>query len=184
MATDGHRLAMYDAGVSWPLSAGIVPRKTVGILLAAMKAGGNGAIMAQECIGVNRQMMRFIHGDWTLTTKLIDGTYPKYQKVIPAASDAFTCTLSHAQINRIPYKRGMVRLDAGAGMISFIDPERTKITMPLQGKGHAVGFNIAYLKNFTRQHGTIEVSGLKPMDPNIIRSDDPAFMGVLMPMYL
>ena len=178
VATDGRRMAIYDIGVAWTLDPAILPRKTALLLISAMKPGGNHSVLIEQ----DGMKMRFTHPEWTITSKMIDGEYPNYARTIQAPSDKFSCTISHAQISRIP----------DMGLCAIMDPENGKLTckelgevsvsVPLQGHGPRVGFNIQYLKDFTRNHGVINISSAGPGNPAMIKAEDSAFIGVLMPM--
>ncbi|MFN4057031.1 MAG: DNA polymerase III subunit beta [Roseinatronobacter sp.] len=81
VATDGHRLARIDA----PLPAGaegmpgvIVPRKTVGELRKLLEVDD-----MQIAVSVSETKVRFATPDISLTSKVIDGTFPDYSRVIP-----------------------------------------------------------------------------------------------------
>src|SRR5262249_19296433 len=91
VATDGHRLAQAEL----PLPAGaegmpgiILPRKTVHELARLIESSettisvGVSASKARFDIGTDKEIGRV-----TLTTKLIDGTFPDYGRVIPKAND-------------------------------------------------------------------------------------------------
>ncbi len=85
MATDGHRLAQCEL----PLPEGaagmpgiIVPRKTVGEVQRLIE-NGEGEIAVELSAG----KIRFTIGDVVLVSKLIDGTFPDYGRVIPANND-------------------------------------------------------------------------------------------------
>ncbi len=85
VATDGHRLAQIDL----PLPQGasgmtgvIVPRKTVGEVQRLIE--DNEASVAIE---LSQGKIRFTIGDVVLTSKLIDGTFPDYARVIPQNND-------------------------------------------------------------------------------------------------
>src|SRR5215831_18010337 len=85
VATDGHRLARFEM----PLPAGaaempgiIVPRKAVGELRKLLdEADGRVEVALSDA------KIRFVVGGVTLTSKLIDGTFPDYQRVIPTGND-------------------------------------------------------------------------------------------------
>lgn len=85
VATDGHRLARVEADAPQG-SAGmpgiIVPRKAVNEILKLVEAGGD-----DVSIEVSAAKIRLTLGEVVLTTKLIDGTFPDYQRVIPTAND-------------------------------------------------------------------------------------------------
>ena len=85
-ATDGHRLAKYVMDV--PDGAGgmpdiIVPRKAVGVIDALMDQAEGGKID----VAVNATKIRVAAGMATLTSKLIDGKFPDYNRVIPASNE-------------------------------------------------------------------------------------------------
>ncbi len=81
VATDGHRLARIDA----PLPPGaeempgvIVPRKTVNELRKLLEEDD-----AQIAVSVSETKIRFATPEISLTSKVIDGTFPDYTRVIP-----------------------------------------------------------------------------------------------------
>ncbi len=81
VATDGHRLARID--MSLPAGAEempgvIVPRKTVGELRKLLDDDD-----MQIAVSVSETKVRFATPDMTLTSKVIDGTFPDYTRVIP-----------------------------------------------------------------------------------------------------
>ena len=85
MATDGHRLAQVEL----PLPEGaagmpgiIVPRKTVGEVQRLIETGEG-----EVAIELSAGKIRFTIGNVVLTSKLIDGTFPDYGRVIPANND-------------------------------------------------------------------------------------------------
>src|ERR1700732_4952410 len=85
VATDGHRLAQMQ--LELPKGAAgmpgiIVPRKTVSEVLRLMEDNE-----AEVAIELSSGKIRFTVGDARLTSKLIDGTFPDYARVIPLAND-------------------------------------------------------------------------------------------------
>src|SRR5947207_252864 len=81
VATDGHRLAQVD--LEAPAGAAgmpgiIVPRKTVGEVQRLIEDADT-----EVGIELSQTKMRFSIGDVVLTSKLIDGTFPDYARVIP-----------------------------------------------------------------------------------------------------
>ena len=81
VATDGHRLALADAPApkgATGMPGVIVPRKTIGELKRLLD---DAADMVE--IAVSPQKVRFALGDAVLTSKLIDGSFPEYARVIP-----------------------------------------------------------------------------------------------------
>jgi DNA polymerase-3 subunit beta len=85
VATDGHRLARVEV----PLPAGaenipgvILPRKTVLELRKLLDE-----TQAPVAVGLSDTRVRFATDDTVLTSKLIDGTFPEYERVIPTGND-------------------------------------------------------------------------------------------------
>ncbi|WP_420569098.1 DNA polymerase III subunit beta [Thalassovita sp.] len=84
VATDGHRLARIDADL--PAGADgmpgvIVPRKTVGELRKLLDDDD-----MEIAVSVSETKIRFATPDITLTSKVIDGTFPDYTRVIPVGN--------------------------------------------------------------------------------------------------
>lgn len=82
VATDGHRLALHKMTMPDDLSTDmpgvIIPRRTINLLPAL--ATGDGDVL----IELNINKIRFTFADGTvLSSKLIDGTFPEYERVIP-----------------------------------------------------------------------------------------------------
>jgi DNA polymerase-3 subunit beta len=81
VATDGHRLARIDAELpsgAAEMPGVIVPRKTVGELRKLLDDDE-----AKIAVSVSETKIRFATPDITLTSKVIDGTFPDYTRVIP-----------------------------------------------------------------------------------------------------
>ena len=84
VATDGHRLARIDAPVptgAEDMPGVIVPRKTVGELRKLLDDDD-----MDIAVSVSETKVRFATPDITLTSKVIDGTFPDYTRVIPTSN--------------------------------------------------------------------------------------------------
>lgn len=84
VATDGHRLARIDADLpdgSADMPGVIVPRKTVAELRKLLDDDE-----MQIAVSVSETKVRFATPDITLTSKVIDGTFPDYMRVIPSGN--------------------------------------------------------------------------------------------------
>jgi DNA polymerase-3 subunit beta len=85
VATDGHRLARADVDApsgSEGMPGIIIPRKTVGEM---QKLVDNPDMTVT--VEVSDAKIRFTIGSVVMTSKLIDGTFPDYQRVIPTGND-------------------------------------------------------------------------------------------------
>ena len=196
VATDGHRLAQVEL----PLPAGakgmpgvIVPRKTVHELHRLIEGNG-GAI---KC-SVSAAKVRFEIGSVTLTSKLIDGTFPDYGRVIPQGNDKemrvsnaeFTSAVD--RVSTIASERGRaVKLNIGKNKLtlSVNNPEGGSATEEV-GVNYAsapleIGFNARYLLDISGQLEGEEARFMlyDPGSPTMIRDDsDDHALYVLMPM--
>ncbi|SMH42453.1 DNA polymerase III subunit beta [Maritimibacter sp. HL-12] len=84
VATDGHRLARIDADLppgAEEMPGVIVPRKTVGELRKLLEDDD-----AQIAVSVSETKVRFATPEIILTSKVIDGTFPDYTRVIPTGN--------------------------------------------------------------------------------------------------
>ncbi|MBT3145605.1 DNA polymerase III subunit beta [Neptunomonas phycophila] len=156
VATDGHRLATSVASVETDQTGDhqiIVPRK--GILeLARLLQHGDEPL--QLVIGANH--IRAHVGDFTFTSKLVDGKFPDYQRVIPRNGDKDVLgdrqelrkVFSRIAILSNEKYRG-VRLSLTSGFLQVManNPEQEEaeetIAIDYQGEALEIGFNVNYL---------------------------------------
>ncbi|KEA62505.1 DNA polymerase III beta subunit [Marinobacterium lacunae] len=156
VSTDGHRLATaisdveVDDGIQHQI---IVPRK--GILeLARLLQGGDNPVSL--VIGANH--IRANVGDFTFTSKLVDGKFPDYQRVIPRNGDKVLLgdrlelrqVFSRIAILSNEKYRG-VRLSLSDGMLQVManNPEQEEaeetVAVDYEGGSLEIGFNVNYL---------------------------------------
>jgi DNA polymerase III subunit beta len=155
VATDGHRLSWCElllGGTAGELQQIIVPRKGVLELQRLLDGEGN--------IGVDLGN-RHIHiqiGDVRLTSKLIDGKFPEYARVIPAQPprvmtaprEALRAALQRTSILSNEKYRG-VRLTFAPGLLTVQahNPEHEEAEDQLEvdfaGESLEIGFNVGYL---------------------------------------
>jgi len=157
VATDGHRLAIAEA----PLATGgkainaqqvIVPRK--GILELQRILTGEGEV--EITIGSNH--IRLQIGDIRFTSKLIDGKFPDYGRVIPASPgktvvierDALRAALQRTAILSNEKYRGVrVSLAKNAMRLQAHNPEQEEaqdeVEIDYKGEEIEIGFNVTYL---------------------------------------
>jgi DNA polymerase-3 subunit beta len=184
VATDGHRLALCES----TLAAGartsqqvIVPRKGVLELQRVLTDEGT----ADLAIGTNH--IRAQIGDIRFTSKLIDGRFPEYSRVIPAAAmyaiRADRDVLRQA-LQRTAVKRSVLTVQAH-------NPEQEEaeeeIEVSYEGNDLEVGFNVNYLLDALAAIDGKEVElGLTDSNSScLIRSPgNAAARYVVMPMRL
>ncbi len=154
VATDGHRLALCTAPE--PVIAAdvmvIIPRK--GVLELARLLEGDDPISL--VIGSNH--VRAANRQFTFTSKLVDGKFPEYERVLPKSPDksvvggrlalkqAFTRT---AILSNEKYRGVRLKLSADALEITANNPEQEQaeevVTVEYAGEPLEVGFNVSYL---------------------------------------
>jgi DNA polymerase III subunit beta len=196
VATDGHRLAQVELAL--PSGAAgmpgiIVPRKTVGEVQRLIEDGE-----AEVAIELSQGKIRFSIGDVVLTSKLIDGTFPDYARVIPVGNDKELVVdkkdfeASVDRVSTVSSERGRaVKLSISSGrlLLSVTNPDSGSATEELEIEYSAdpidIGFNSRYLLDIAAQIEG-EVAVLKLADagsPTLIQDRDSAgALYVLMPM--
>lgn len=157
VATDGHRLAMADAEVSTGVEAKlqvIVPRKGIQELSRLLTEDGD----SQALLTLGGNHVRVEYGDLTFTSKLIDGKFPDYERVLPKNSDKtvlvqreeFRGALSRAAILSNEKYRGIRLVLAPDTLgIDANNPEQEEaheeLAVDYKGAALEIGFNVSYL---------------------------------------
>ena len=199
VATDGHRLAQYDI----PLPEGakdmtgiIIPKKTIFELRKVLDdADGDVAI------SLNENKIKFTFSDLKVISKVIDGTFPDYTKVIPINNN------KKFKTNNLELKSAIDRVSAVAineetksKAIKFsVDNNKLNLSVESQSKGSAneeldinynsdkvdIGFNSRYIMDICNEvdGDEIDINLLDSVSPAIIldKTDENLFF-VLMPM--
>lgn len=218
VATDGHRLIMVELALpdaTGKLDGIIIPRKAVSVLLRALGkssdpvriSGGHGTLRnsttttAPDRAGQPRVSFsgKVGRASITLSTKIIDGTFPDYSRVVPKANETravFGMADIRRAIEAVARTESRVRaikLDFLPGSVRFTSKfaetgTDAGIDIPCQhnaADGFSIGFNGQYLMDLLGSLNGDEVA----MDladsaaPTLIRDPaDTAFTSVLMPM--
>ena len=199
VATDGHRLAQYDI----PLPQGaeditgiIIPKKTIYELRKVLD-DANGDVS----VSLNENKIKFSFNDLKVVSKVIDGTFPDYTKVIPQKND------KNFKTNNSDLKNAIDRVSAVAAneeskskAIKFcIENNSLILSVESQSKGSAnemidvnysgdkvdIGFNSKYIIDICNEvdGDEISISLSDSISPAIIldKTDENLFF-VLMPM--
>jgi DNA polymerase-3 subunit beta len=197
VATDGHRLSLAEAELLEPVGASqqvIVPRK--GVLELQRIVAGDGDL--ELTIGTNH--IRAQIGDIRFTSKLIDGKFPEYGRVIPAspprvmsgARDLIRQALQRTSILSNEKYRG-VRLTFGANLLTVQahNPEQEEaedqVETSFEGDDVEIGFNVTYLLDALAavDADTVEIGVTDANSSCLIRAPgDGATKFVVMPMRL
>jgi DNA polymerase-3 subunit beta len=171
----------------------IVPRKAVAEIQKLVESG-------EESVGVelSSAKVRLTFGEVVLTSKLIDGTFPDYQRVIPSGND------KELRVDRDEFKRAVDRVSTissergravklaiadGRLVLTVTNPDSGSATEELEVDYDAssidIGFNARYLLDIADQlEGDTPLFRLAdPGSPTLIQDRDAApALYVLMPM--
>jgi DNA polymerase-3 subunit beta len=195
-ATDGHRLARFELDLpdgAADIPGVIVPRKTV-TELRRLLDDAEGAID----ISLSDTKIQFTSDGVELTSKLIDGTFPDYQRVIPSGNDKSLALDSKEfaqSVDRVSTisadKTRAVKLNIAKDKLTLtvVNPDSGTATEELGATYNAspveIGFNARYLLDITGQIEGKEVRFLlsDAGSPTIIEdTGDERTLYVLMPM--
>lgn len=189
VATDGHRLSRHQVAYTGDdaFNGIIVPRKTVGLV-------PKGTVS----VSVSEAKIRIAAGDFVMTSKLIDGTFPDYERVIPKANDK-KIVFGSDDMRKAADRVATVSSERGRAVkLSFVDGEAKlavsnpdsgsatdEIFVNYQGDQIDIGFNAAYLTEIVGifPAGDITLALADSGSPSVFTSDKaPALLAVLMPM--
>lgn len=199
VATDGHRLAIMDQ----PLPDGaagmkgiIVPRKAIAELrkLLAKYSGDVGIATG----GDNKFHIEFSIPGITLLSKVIDGTFPDYTRVVPTNNTRVmrvgnkTLGEALARVASITAKRAKpvrMSLSKDALTLSVSSPEQGTAVeringgaVTYDGESFDIGFNGRYLRDILGVIGPdVSVALNDQHTPTIFRGSDDTFTSILMP---
>ncbi len=196
VATDGHRLARAEMPL--PEGAGgmpgiIVPRKAVGEVRKLIEDSSDGVD-----IELSETRLQFSFDRVVLSTKLIDGTFPDYERVIPTGNDKVLRVARDAfaeAVDRVSTisteKSRAIKLSLGPGTLtlSATSPENGTATEEVEVSYDAepleIGFNSRYLLDIAGQieGDEAEFALADGASPTVVHdTTDPSALYVLMPM--
>ncbi|MBK1694689.1 DNA polymerase III subunit beta [Chromatium weissei] len=156
VGTDGHRLAKFESSVDVGISELrqiILPSKTVLELRRQLNYSDEPVTMS-----LGEKSIRIVMGNITMTSKLVDGRYPEYQRVIPhelnkkasLKKDELKRALSRTAILSNEKYRG-VRLTFDQGILRLLaqnpsqEEAEEEIELDYQNESISIGFNVSYL---------------------------------------
>jgi DNA polymerase-3 subunit beta len=172
VATDGHRLSRHQVAYTGEdaFKGVIMPRKTVGLLPKGVVS-----------VSVSDTKIRIEAGDFVITSKLIDGTFPDYERVIPKANENLVTVDRDAfmkaadRVATVSSERGKaVKLSIAPGSVGFTvnnadAAASDEIEAEYSGEPIEIGFNAAYLR---------DMFGVLPAGPVVVALADAGSPGV------
>ncbi len=197
VATDGHRLARADAAA--PAGAKgmpgiIVPKKTVSEVQKLLD-GADGDV----AIEISDTKIRFTLGSVVLLSKLIEGTFPDYERVTPKNNDKqmnvdrSSFAIAVDRVSTIASERGgkAVKLQMKAGQLelSVTNPDHgtasEELAVDFEPESFEIGFNARYLLDILAQIRSENAVFMfnDAGSPTLVKEDgDAKALYVLMPM--
>lgn len=189
VATDGHRLARHD-GQAFEASQGIIVSTGTVSVLAAMA----GPVSLEVSNDANK--IRVTHGDTVVVSKLIEGTFPDYDRVTPKNNDK-TLTLERSAFAAAVDRVGVIASERGGKAVK-IDVAPGQVALTVQNPDHGaateempadtalefeVGYNADYLSEMLRiiGGGAVTFHWGDPMAPAVLTGENDNWIGVLMP---
>ncbi|WP_136652108.1 DNA polymerase III subunit beta [Paracoccus aeridis] len=162
VATDGHRLARIDAGLpegAEEMPGVIVPRKTVAELKKLLDGDET-----EIAVSVSETKVRFATPTIMLTSKVIDGTFPDYTRVIPQ-SNARKLEVDASDFARAVDRVATVSSERSRAVKLALDEDRLVLSVNAPDAGAAdeelavayadepleIGFNAKYLQEIAQQ---------------------------------
>lgn len=196
VATDGHRLARVDVAApdgAGPAPGVIVPRKTVGELRKLLEDDE-----AEVEVSVSETKIRFKADGLVLTSKVIDGTFPDYSRVIPSGNTK-KLEVDAAAFAQAVDRVATVSSERSRAVKLSLDQDRLSLSVNAPDSGSAteelavgyddepleIGFNAKYLLEIAGQVDRENAVFMfdDPTRPTLVREgDDFGAVYVVMPM--
>ncbi len=196
VATDGHRLARIDADLppgAEEMPGVIVPRKTVGELRKLLEDDD-----MTIAVSVSETKVRFATPDITLTSKVIDGTFPDYTRVIPQGNTR-RLEVDAAEFAKAVDRVATVSSERSRAVKLALDEDRLILSVNAPDSGAAeeelavaysderleIGFNAKYLLEIASQVDRENAVFMfnSSGDPTLMREgNDMSAVYVVMPM--
>lgn len=197
VATDGHRMARFtrDIDVTGTIPRIIVPKKTVGELLRIGTEAGDNPVLVE----LSDTKIRISYGSQLLLSKLIEGTFPDYDRVTPKRNNIIAMVegkvliLAADRVSTISSERGgkAVKLTMSPGLLVLhvLNPDHGEATeeipIDFEADETVVGFNARYLVDVLSVFGagTVKVAVENEGSPTLFTAEaKPGLSVVLMPM--
>ncbi|MDG3086774.1 DNA polymerase III subunit beta [Vibrio hannami] len=197
VATDGHRMAVAQTALeaSFEKQQVIVPRKGIQELVKLLDAPENPVTLQ-----IGQSNVRADVNNFTYTSKLVDGRFPDYRRVMPQSSnktleascDELKQAFSRAAILSNEKFRGVrVNLDGSEMRITANNPEQEEaeelLDVSFQGDAIEIGFNVSYVLDVLNTLKCDQVR-LSMSDANasalVENAEDDSALYVVMPIRL
>ncbi|WP_456342146.1 DNA polymerase III subunit beta [Thermovibrio sp.] len=196
VATDGHRLALYEVFVESEGWSAIIPKKSLSELKRLLREGDEVELVERH------NKIYFRSGDTVMWSSLIEGEYPDYTKVIPegnskvftADRDEFLSALKEVsvifdkeEVRAVIFDLSENSLRLTAKSLEGETSEEAEVVIPVDysGEPFRIGFNIVHMiESIGSFDGeSVSVHMEEPTSPVLITSqEEPQLKNVIMPM--
>ena len=158
VATDGHRLGRMEIDFQGEIPGVIVGRKTILEMLKILEEGNE-----EVEIGLSEKKIRFKCGHTVVTSKLVDGKFPDYEKVIPQSHqhefevDAQSLAKAVERVSTIAEKSRAIKLSLTEEVLTLSATNTDsgsatdRVDVVYQGPEMELGFNPRYLLDILEQ---------------------------------
>jgi len=197
VGTDGHRLAtlVREVETTPPTEDGsaIIPKKSAAELKKLLDEGEGGFQMA-----LTKNHIVFRIGSLSLVTRLIEGSYPNYEQVVPTDNDRsmyvdrglLTSALRRVSLlSRERTNAVKLTLEGGGAVLWSQNPEmgeaREELAVEYEGDGLDIGFNAKYLLDAlsVMDQDKVEIQFKDQLSPCIVtQAGDDGYRCVVMPL--
>lgn len=196
VGTDGHRLSVIAVIIEGKLSEEkklILPKKAAMELKKLIEGRSDNVTMYIE-----KNHIFFSTDDVVLTSRLIEGTYPNYEQVIPMNNEKEVLVDKVALLKALKRtslmsreRTNSVRFDLESGNITLIsmNPDigeaREELAAQYKGEQMTIGYNARYMMDILQamEGEAVLIRLQEPLSPTLLlEEDDKGYMCVVMPM--
>lgn len=198
VATDTHRLAIKHASVSGqfdkPVSV-IIPSRALQELLRLL-----GSSEGTVEVAVGESQVRFSAERVQLVTRLIEGQFPAYERVIPPESqkhmvanrqELYDAVRRASIVARTESNKLILKSEDSTLIITAktgeVGEAREELTINLEGEPVEIAFNAEYMQDVlgVLDTETVELGLTGPLNPGLLKADgEPDYIYVVMPMQM
>jgi DNA polymerase-3 subunit beta len=201
VGTDGHRLAYIAKQLGERISEEkkiIVPRKAVSEVRKFLHESGEASENTKVHISIGEKHLLFSIDDIQFLTRLIDGSYPNYENVIPTANekmlviakDTFAKVLRRVSVmSKERASAVKVDLETGKLTVSSSSPDlgeaREEVAVDYNGDALTLGFNARYVLDVLNAMTTDSVTFAMQdaLSPVLVKEqENEQYRCVIMPM--
>lgn len=193
VATDGFRLSLYVLKTRLPISSAIIPASFLGEVLRLSEKEE-----IEFCFNEKEKIFTFYLEENEFSTRIVEGEYPPYEKVIPKESltkvivdrDDFLRNVKLASIFARDFSN-IVLLDINKGIIKITPKTSNKEEdvntqeAEIQGEPIKIAFNSKFLIDFLTKTNSkkIIIEFLRSDSPTVFKIDkDKGFLHIIMPV--